>query len=134
MAIQLSTTVRDARLAAYEATIGTAPLLRMYSGAAPANCAAAATGTLLVEMTLPSDWLTAPSAQAVAKAGTWSAAAAAGGTLGYYRFYNSAGSVCHEQGTITATGGGGDMTVDNTSVASSQVVTVTSFTRSEQNA
>ena len=69
MAIQLSTTVRDARLAAYEATIGTAPLLRMYSGAAPANCAAAATGTLLVEITLPSDWLTAPSAQAVAWAG-----------------------------------------------------------------
>ena len=34
------------------------------------------------------------------------------------------------QGTITATGGGGDMTLDNTSIASAQQVTITSFTLS----
>jgi hypothetical protein len=34
------------------------------------------------------------------------------------------------QGTITATGGGGDMTLDNTSIASGQQVTITSFTLS----
>lgn len=135
MTIQLSVETRNARLAAYEATIGTSPLLRMYSGAPPANTAAAATGTLLVEMTLPSDWLTAPSAGAVSKSGTWQDLAAnAGGTLGYYRILNSAGTLCHEQGTITATGGGGDMEVDNTSVAVNQQVTVTAFSRTEANA
>ena len=135
MTIQLSVEVRNARLAAYEAPIGTAPLLRMYSGAMPANTAAAATGTLLVEMTLPSDWLTAPSAGGVSKSGTWQDLSAnAGGTLGYYRIYNSAGTLCHDQGTITATGGGGDMEVDNTSVASGQQVTVSAFSRTEANA
>jgi hypothetical protein len=29
---------------------------------------------------------------------------------------------------VTATGGGGDMTLDNTSIASGQQVTITSFT------
>ena len=135
MTIQLSVETRNARLAAYEATIGTAPLLRMYSGAQPANCAAAATGTLLVEMTLPSDWLTAPSAGAVGKSGAWQDVAAnAGGTLGHYRIYDNAGTTCHDQGSITATGGGGDMEVDNTSVAINQQVTVTTFSRTEANA
>jgi hypothetical protein len=32
------------------------------------------------------------------------------------------------QGTITATGGGGDMTLDNTSISSGQQFNVTSFT------
>lgn len=31
-------------------------------------------------------------------------------------------------GTVTATGGGGDMTLDNVSIASGQTVTITSFT------
>jgi hypothetical protein len=38
------------------------------------------------------------------------------------------------QGTITATGGGGDMTLDNTVFASGQQFTVTSFTLNEANA
>lgn len=32
------------------------------------------------------------------------------------------------QGSITATGGGGDMELDNTSIAAGQQVTVSSFT------
>lgn len=36
--------------------------------------------------------------------------------------------VCHMQGTVTATGGGGDLTVDNTSIASGQTVQLTGFT------
>ena len=47
MAIQLSTTVRNARLDTIESTIGTAPILTIRSGAAPANCAAANSGTVL---------------------------------------------------------------------------------------
>jgi hypothetical protein len=31
------------------------------------------------------------------------------------------------QGTVTASGGGGDLTVDNTSIAPAQIVTVTAF-------
>ncbi len=36
------------------------------------------------------------------------------GTVGHYEIMDSTGTVCHEQGTVTATGGGGDMTVVNT--------------------
>ncbi len=135
MAVNLSTTVRNARLDAIETAISTAPLLRIYSGTKPTACSDAATGTLLAEMTLPSDWLAAASGGSKAKSGTWSDASAnAAGTAGYYRIYDAAGTNCHAQGTVTATGGGGDMTLDNTSIASGQVVTITSFTLTDGNA
>ncbi len=118
---------------AIETTVGTSPLLRIYSGAQPANCAAAASGTLLAEMALPSDWATQASG-VLTMSGTWQDASAnAAGTAGHYRLYDTAGTNCHEQGSVTATGGGGDLTLDNTSIASAQVVTVTSWTRTINN-
>ena len=129
MALQYSVTVRNAQLDAVETTVGTAPLLRIYSGSAPANCAAAASGTLLAEATLPSDWMAAASSGSKALSGTWQDASAnATGTAGHWRLYDSSGTTCHAQGTVTATGGGGDLTLDNTSIASAQSVTITSFT------
>ena len=129
MALQYSVTVRNAQLDAVETTVGTAPLLRIYSGSAPANCAAAASGTLLAEATLPSDWMEAANSGSKALSGTWQDASAnATGTAGHWRLYDSGGTTCHAQGTVTATGGGGDLTLDNTSIASGQSVTITSFT------
>lgn len=135
MALQLSTTVRNARLDQLETTISTAPILRIRTGAAPADCATADSGTVLAEMTLPSDWMAAASSGSKAKSGTWSDASAnATGTAAHFRIYDSGGSTCHIQGTVTATGGGGDLTLDNTSIASAQVVTITSFTLTDGNA
>jgi hypothetical protein len=57
MAIQLSTAVRNARLNAIETETGTAAVLKLRTGAAPANCGAADSGTVLCSMTLPSDYL-----------------------------------------------------------------------------
>ena len=57
MALQYSTAVRNAQLDAVESAIGTAPKLQLRTGAPPANCAAADSGTLLCEMILPSDWM-----------------------------------------------------------------------------
>lgn len=134
MAIQLSVAVRNARLDAIETTISTSPLLRILSGAMPADCATAQSGTLGVEMALPSDWLAAASSGSKAKSGTWSGTGAAAITAGYFRITITAGSTCHLQGTVTATGGGGDMTLDNTSIASGQTVTVNTFTLTDGNA
>lgn len=134
MAIQLSTGVRNARLDAFEVTAGTTAKLRIYTGAQPADCAAAASGTLLVEMTLPSDYLAAASGGAKAKSGTWSGTATNPGTAAHFRIVDNAGTTCHLQGSVTATGGGGDMTLDNTSIASSQVVTVSTFQLTDANA
>ena len=135
MALQYSVAVRNAQLDAVEVTVSTAPLLRIYSGSAPANCAAAASGTLLAEITLPSDWMAAASSGSKALAGTWQDASAnATGTAGHFRLYDSGGTTCHAQGTVTATGGGGDLTLDNVSIASGQSVTITSFTITAGNA
>lgn len=128
MAVTYSATVTQAMLNAYESTIGTAPKLRLYTGSAPA-IGSAATGTLLAELSLPSDWMAAASGTSVAKTGTWSGTAAAAGTAGYYRIVDTAGTNTHEQGSVTATGGGGDLTLDNTSIASGQAISITTFTK-----
>lgn len=126
---QFSTKVRNAELDAIETQIGTGPEIEFWSGGLPANCAAAATGTLLARGNLPSDWLNPASAGAIAKLGAWTFNGLAAGTIGYFRI-NRTGSPteCDMQGDVTITAGGGAMTVDNTSIAVSQVVTVTSFT------
>lgn len=139
MAIQYSASVRNARINAIETTIGTAPQLRLYSGAQPANCAAAATGTLLATLTLPTDWAGAASGgSSTIAGGPWSgtgaAGAGAGTNIGHYRLYDSAGTTCHEQGSVTATGGGGDLTFDNINVANGQAISVSTWTRTDGNA
>lgn len=135
MALQYSVTVRNAQLDAFETAIGTSAVLKIRSGTVPANCAAADSGTVLASITLPSDWMAAASAGSKAKSGTWEDTSAdATGTAGHWRLYASDGTTVHAQGTITATGGGGDMTLDNTSIASGQTVTVTGFTITAGNA
>ena len=134
MSLQLSTTVRNALLDAIETAIGTAPILKIRSGSAPANCAAADSGTVLATATLPSDWMAAASGGSKSLSGTWQDTSAdATGTAAHFRLYDSGGTTCHAQGTVTATGGGGDMTVDSTSFTSGQSFTVTSFTLSGPN-
>jgi hypothetical protein len=135
MALQLSVAVRNAMADAAETAIGTSPILKIRTGAPPANCAAADSGTVLATVNLPADWLSAASSGSKSKLGTWEDLSAdATGTAGHFRIYDSGGTTCHWQGTVTATGGGGDMTVDNTSFAAGQKFTVTSFTFTMDNA
>lgn len=130
--MQYGVAVQNARLDVVETTIGVSPLLRFYSGAEPANCGTAASGTKLAEGALPSDWMAAANAGSKSKSGTWMATGVAAGTIGYYRIYDSTGTICHEQGTVAATGTP-DMTVDNAVVAVSQVITVTTYTKTAGN-
>ena len=135
MAIQLSTVVRNARLDAIETTIGTSAVLKIRTGSAPANVATADSGTVLASLTLPSDWMAAASSGSKALTGTWQDASAdATGTAAHFRIYASDGTTAHMQGTVTATGGGGDLTLDNTSIASGQSVTISSFSLTDGNA
>lgn len=135
MSLQLSTTVRNARLDAVESTIGTSAILTVLTGSMPANCGTADSGTVVATLSLPSDWMAAASSGSKAKSGTWEDTSAdATGTAGYFRIKDSGGTTCHIQGTVTATGGGGDMTVDNVSFAAGQDFTVTSFTLTDANA
>jgi hypothetical protein len=126
MAFQFSVPARNAALDAIETAAGTAPTLTIRTGAVPANCAAARAGTVLATLVLPSDWMAAASGGTKALSGTWQDVAAdAAGTAAHFSI--DQGATCHIQGTVTATGGGGDMTIDNTSIAAGQQVTITSF-------
>lgn len=128
MSLQYSVAVRNARLDTVESTIGTGALLQLFTGSAPANCATADSGTKLIEITLPSDWMAAASGGTKAKLGTWSGTAIAAGNAGYFRIKDSTGTTCGMQGTVTATGGGGDLTLDNITLAIGQVLTESTFT------
>lgn len=134
MAVQLSTAVRNARLDTIETTIGVSAVLKIRTGAQPANCAAADSGTVLATLNLPSDYMSAAASGSKAMTGTWQDASAdAAGTAAHWRLYASDGSTCHAQGSVTATGGGGDLELNNTSIASAQQVTVTSWTFTDAN-
>lgn len=135
MSLQMSTTMRNNRLDTIETSIGTSPIMEIRTGAPPANCAAADSGTVLATLTLPSDWLAAASGGTKSKSGTWQDSSAdATGTAAHFRIKDSGGSTCHLQGTVTATSGGGDMEVDNVSFAAGQDFQVTGFTLTEGNA
>lgn len=133
MAIQLSVAVRNARINAIETATGASAIVGLRTGAAPASCGAADTGTVLVSYQLVSDW------QAAAANGSTSISFPSGtasftGSAQHFRLYTSAGNVCSMQGTITITGGGGDMTLDNTAIAAAQTVNITGFKLSDGNA
>jgi hypothetical protein len=82
--------------------------------------------------------LNAASGGTKTKNGTWQLTGLpniATSNAGYFRIHRSGSpSECDIQGTVTATGGGGDMTMDNISIAALQVVTVNTFTLTAGNA
>lgn len=132
MSVQYSTAVRNAMLDVIESTIGTAARLKFFSGAVPANCAAADPAGLLATIVCPSDWMNAASGGTKTLLGSWSVAASGSGTAISYRIYDSAGSTCHEQGTVGTSGT--DIVLDNNVMAATQVVTITAKTITAGNA
>lgn len=132
MTISYSIAVKNAKLDAIETSIGAAALLQLYNGSVPANANTALSGNvLLANGALPSDYMAAASGGAKAKAGTWAitgnASLPSAQAATFFRLYDSTGAACGMQGTLTATGGGGDMTIDNNSIAANQSVTVNTF-------
>jgi hypothetical protein len=133
--MQYSVAVRNAQNDAFEATVGTSPILKIFTGSKPTNCAAANSGTVLATLNLPSDWLSDSDNGVKEMLGTWEDTSAdAAGVAGHFRLYASDGTTCHQQGSITATGGGGDMTVDNVNFALGQPFNITAYSVTRGNA
>lgn len=133
MTLQLSVACRNAGLDSYETTIGTSARLQIRSGAPPATCATANSGTLLADVTCPSDWMAAASAGSKALSGTWQDTSADNtGTAGHFRIYDSTATTCHMQGTVGVSGT--DMIVDSVSFTAGQSFSVTSFSLTAGNA
>lgn len=135
--MQLDVDTRNARLDAIEAVLlaaGNDATMEIRSGTQPANCAASDTGDVLATIALPDDPFAAGSSGSKAKTGTWEDASADDdGTAGHFRIKDHNG-VCRMQGTVTATGDGGDLTVQNINFAAGQSFVITSFTLTDGNA
>lgn len=130
MAIQQGVTLRTNKAGQTETTVGTSPKLQIRTGAQPANCAAADSGTLLCEITCPVDWASAAAGgQFTIANGPWSGTGAAAGTPGHYRLKDNAGTTTHEQGTVG--NGSGDLSLDSGTIGIGQTVNITSWTRIE---
>lgn len=130
MTVQWSTSVRNTILAGWEVGIGASAKIEFRTGVQPENTAAAAVGTLVATFALEPDWADAPTGGSVSMSGLPLASIATGnGTIGHYRITDSAGTTCHEQGSVSATGGGGDLTVNNPAVTSGQSIQITSWSK-----
>jgi hypothetical protein len=128
MALQEGVLLRNATLNAKTTELGATATLKIFTGAVPANCAAADPAGLLVTITLPASPFAAASGGSMALSGTWSAAASATGTAASFRIYDSS-AVCQMQGNVTT-----DLVLNNTSINTGQTVTVTTFTLTAGNA
>ena len=127
--LQFSTTVRNAILDQIETTIGTTPVLSIITGSVPANCAAADGGSVLATLTLASDWMANASGGVKAFSNTpLSLTAGATGVAAHFRLFASDGTTCEMQGTVTASGGGGDLQLGTTTINSGDNVSITSWT------
>lgn len=130
MTVQLGVAARNARLDAFETVVGVSPKLQIRTGAQPVDCAAADSGSLLIELTLPADWMNNAAAGSKTKLGTWSGTATGTGTPGHFRVKDSAGAVTHMQGSCGV--GSGDLSFDG-SITTGQTVSVNTSTLVEGN-
>jgi hypothetical protein len=134
MAVRISTGLRNYML---DSGVNTAfdggAFLDIYTGAQPANADTAPSGTLLASVSLPADPFAAAAAGAVALQGTWvDASADASGTAGWARIRTNADAggasttLRRLDGSVTASGGGGDFQLSTVSITSGQQVSITS--------
>jgi len=132
MTIGIVAATRNARLDAITSAIGSSGLLRIYDGSRPATGGAAT--TLLAELAL--SVTAAPGASGgvlTFNAITQDSSANATGTASWFRLSTSGGTAVVD-GSVTATGGGGDLQLVTTSIVSTQPVSVTSLVLTEGNA
>jgi hypothetical protein len=129
MAVQYPVAQRNLMLEAKATNWGASPVMKLWTGAQPATCATANSGTECASGSLPATPFAAAAAGAIAKNGTWTITGTTGGTAGHYRVYKSDGTTCVEQGDITD-----DMTIDNAVIANGQVVTITAYSTTAGNA
>lgn len=113
-------------------------VLEYRTGAQPASADDAPTGTVLATIALPADAMAAAASGAVAKSGTWQDTAAdASGTAGWARLRTSGdggGSSTTDRRidfSVSESGGGGDLILDNTDIGVGQQVVQNTFTYTE---
>jgi hypothetical protein len=133
MALQLSTTVRNAMLDAITTAAGSNALIRIYSGSRPANPAAAITGTLLGTLTCGATFAAAASGGVLTlNAITSDSSADATATATHFRLWKSDGTTAVIDGDVGTSGS--DLNLNTTSIVTGGPIAITSFTITAPNA
>lgn len=131
MALGYVTTLRNAQLDAITTAVGSAGKLAIYDGTRPATGGTAT--NKLAEFTLGSPFAPAASSAVLSPTLPSSVTALLTGTATWYRITTSAAAFVID-GSVTATGGGGDCQLNSTSISSGATVTITAHTISCGNA
>lgn len=129
MAIRLAAAARNASTAGVVTLIDAGPTagtLKIYTGAQPATGDTAETGTLLATVVLGDPAFAAPSAGTATAADPAAVNPVATGTAGWFRVEDSTGANVYD-GSVTATGGGGNLELSNTSLAPGINVDITAL-------
>jgi hypothetical protein len=133
MTINTSQAVREGRLNAISTGWGATPKLRLYTGTMPALTTTALSGnTMLAEVT-PAPAAASTTTNVTTKDMLGGAKSTTGvngpGTASFYRVYDSAGTTCHEQGSVGTSGT--DLIIDNTSINTGQTVNFNTWVKTE---
>lgn len=113
MAIGITAAVANALASTLATAVGANSTIEVRSGAKPATPETAASGTLLVTIAISGSFTA--SGGSITAADPASASPAASGTAGYFRLKTSGGTAILD-GTVTASGGGGDLQLGSTTI------------------
>ena len=130
MAIRLAAATRNAAADAVVDLIDAGPAagtLKIYTGSQPATGDTAESGTLLATVTLGDPAFGSASAGVATGADPAAVTGVAAGTAGWFRIEDSTGANVFD-GSVTATGGGGDLTLSTTTISVGLSVDITSLT------
>lgn len=131
MATRLPTATRNAACDAVVDLLDGGPAagtIKIYTGTQPTTANDAVAGTLLATVTLADPAFGASSTGVATLSGTpLSASGVAAGTAGWARFADSTGATVMD-GSVTATGGGGQIELSTTSISTGVTVQITGGT------
>lgn len=128
MAIQYSVTHRTNAMTQLATDIGASAVIKIFSGAAPATCATADTGTLGVTFAGNAGGFGSASAGVLTASAVANATAGASITAGYFRIYPSAATTTNAVVQGTCGTSGTDMILTSTSITNGQTCNFTSLT------
>ncbi len=114
MALTVAAASAQAMGSALATNIGSSAVIEIRSGSKPATPETTASGTLLVSITISGSFTS--SGGVLTAADPAAVAPTASGTAGYFRVKTSGGTAVLD-GTVTATGGGGDMQLGSTTIS-----------------
>jgi len=126
-----SSTLRTAQLDPITTAVGSAGLLRIYDGARPATGGAAT--VKLAEFTLGSPFAPGAAAAVLSPTIPSSTTGLAASTATWFRVVTSGGTQVID-GSVTASGGGGDLQLNTTTISIGLTITVSSWTITRGNA